>query len=84
MYDTHILLWSKLFFFFVFKIMAYINVYKTVRILACKSSNATSSTRGTELVVGAEKVDSDTEFVILASTGVWEVIRQQSFIILHL
>ncbi|KAF3456754.1 hypothetical protein FNV43_RR01408 [Rhamnella rubrinervis] len=49
----------------------------SVRILARKSSNATSSSRGTELVVGAERVDSDTEFVILASTGIWEVMKNQ-------
>lgn len=26
-----------------------------------------------EIVVGDERIDSDTEFVILASTGIWEV-----------
>ncbi|GFP83377.1 putative protein phosphatase 2c-like protein 44 [Phtheirospermum japonicum] len=30
-----------------------------------------------ELVVGSERIDSETEFVILASTGVWEVMRYQ-------
>ncbi|KAL6532431.1 hypothetical protein OROGR_014401 [Orobanche gracilis] len=33
--------------------------------------------KSSELVVGSEKRDMDTEFVILASTGVWEVMRQQ-------
>ena len=29
--------------------------------------------KGPELLVGAETIDSPTEFVILASTGIWEV-----------
>ncbi|KAL6522762.1 hypothetical protein OROHE_016609 [Orobanche hederae] len=33
--------------------------------------------KSSELVVGSEKRDTETEFVILASTGVWEVMRQQ-------
>ena len=32
---------------------------------------------GSELLVGAERVDSDTEFVILASIGIWEVLKQE-------
>ncbi|XP_015087593.1 putative protein phosphatase 2C-like protein 44 [Solanum pennellii] len=30
-----------------------------------------------ELVVGSERIDRDTEFVILASPGVWEAMKQQ-------
>ncbi|KAL3648767.1 hypothetical protein CASFOL_005170 [Castilleja foliolosa] len=33
--------------------------------------------KSSELVVGYERIDSDTEFVILASTGVWEVMKYQ-------
>lgn len=48
----------------------------TVRILACDSGNyetGTKHSKGSELAVGAEKIDSDTEFVLIASTGIWEV-----------
>lgn len=38
-------------------------------------TNSTTSSKSSELVVGSERVDSETEFVILASTGVWEVIK---------
>lgn len=50
----------------------------TVRILACDSGNyvkGTKHSKGSELAVGAEKIDSDTEFVVIASTGIWEVRR---------
>ncbi|KAL3626443.1 hypothetical protein CASFOL_029992 [Castilleja foliolosa] len=33
--------------------------------------------KSSNLVVGSERIDSDTEFVILASNGVWEVMRYQ-------
>jgi len=33
----------------------------------------TQQSKGSDLVVGAERIDSSTEFVILASTGIWEV-----------
>ncbi|KAJ0034986.1 hypothetical protein Pint_25093 [Pistacia integerrima] len=33
--------------------------------------------KGTELSVKAEKIDSDTEFVLIASTGIWEVMKNQ-------
>lgn len=38
---------------------------------------STMSSKSSEVGVGSERIDSDTEFVILASTGVWEVMRQQ-------
>ncbi|KAJ6911272.1 phosphatase 2C-like protein 44 [Populus alba x Populus x berolinensis] len=45
------------------------------RMLSWKSSDAASTKKseGSELAVGAERIDSDTEFVIIASTGIWEV-----------
>ncbi|KAH9764308.1 putative protein phosphatase 2C-like protein 44 [Citrus sinensis] len=52
----------------------------TVRILACDSGNyatGTKHSKGSELAVGAEKIDSDTEFVLIASTGIWEVMKNQ-------
>ncbi|XP_028785572.1 putative protein phosphatase 2C-like protein 44 [Neltuma alba] len=33
--------------------------------------------RSSELVVRAEKIDSDTEFLILASNGIWDVMKNQ-------
>ncbi|XP_044487156.1 putative protein phosphatase 2C-like protein 44 [Mangifera indica] len=50
-----------------------------VRILACKAGNAVAvkQSRGAEISVGAEKMDSDTEFVIIASIGIWEVMKNQ-------
>ncbi|XP_047313110.1 putative protein phosphatase 2C-like protein 44 [Impatiens glandulifera] len=51
-----------------------------VRILAFDSSrNTTSERRATksEVVVGEERIDSRTEFVILASQGIWEVMKNQ-------
>ncbi|XWS13873.1 hypothetical protein CRYUN_Cryun36dG0076200 [Craigia yunnanensis] len=33
--------------------------------------------KSSELLVGAEKVDAETEFVIIASTGIWEVMKNQ-------
>ncbi|KAJ1398940.1 PPM-type phosphatase domain [Sesbania bispinosa] len=37
----------------------------------------TRHSRGSELVVRGERVDSDTEFFILASNGIWEVMKNQ-------
>ncbi|XP_022748997.1 putative protein phosphatase 2C-like protein 44 [Durio zibethinus] len=50
-----------------------------VRILVCDSSNAAAirHPKSSEFVVGAEKVDGDTEFIIIASTGIWEVMKNQ-------
>ncbi|CAA2980583.1 phosphatase 2C 44 [Olea europaea subsp. europaea] len=39
----------------------------------CVSSGGTRNSKSSELVVGSEGIDSETEFLILASTGVWEV-----------
>ncbi|KAL5848837.1 hypothetical protein ACOSQ4_006850 [Xanthoceras sorbifolium] len=49
------------------------------RILACDSGNAGTKQyhRGSELAVGTEKIDSNTEFVLIASTGIWEVMKNQ-------
>ncbi|XP_057428340.1 putative protein phosphatase 2C-like protein 44 [Lotus japonicus] len=33
--------------------------------------------RGPELVIRGESIDSDTEFLILASSGIWEVMKNQ-------
>ncbi|GLT71418.1 hypothetical protein SLA2020_434370 [Shorea laevis] len=38
---------------------------------------STKQSKGSDLVVGAERIDSSTEFVILASTGIWEVMNNQ-------
>ncbi|KAL0414293.1 UNVERIFIED_CONTAM: putative protein phosphatase 2C-like protein 44 [Sesamum radiatum] len=42
-----------------------------------RTTSGTKTSKGSELVVGSERIDSETEFVILASTGVWEVMRHQ-------
>lgn len=46
--------------------------------LASESGNAkgTKHSKGSELVVGGDWIDSDTEFLILASNGIWEVSPQ--------
>ncbi|KAF7807098.1 phosphatase 2C-like protein 44 [Senna tora] len=49
----------------------------SVRILACDSGAATRHSKSSELVVAAERIDSDTEFLILASHGIWEVMKNQ-------
>ncbi|XP_059632338.1 putative protein phosphatase 2C-like protein 44 [Cornus florida] len=50
-----------------------------VRILACDPGNAMNAkpSKSLELLVGTEKIDTDTEFVILASSGIWEVMKHQ-------
>ncbi|KAG6757340.1 hypothetical protein POTOM_037648 [Populus tomentosa] len=50
------------------------------RILSWKSSNAASTKQssGSELLVGVERIDSDTEFVIIGSTGIWEAMNNQA------
>ncbi|KAK6161265.1 hypothetical protein DH2020_004646 [Rehmannia glutinosa] len=40
-------------------------------------SSTKSLKKSSKLVIGSEIIDSETEFVILASTGVWEVMRHQ-------
>ncbi|KAF1896334.1 hypothetical protein Lal_00043284 [Lupinus albus] len=42
-----------------------------------KLFSGTKHSKGTELVVGSERIDSDTEFLILASNGIWEVMKNQ-------
>lgn len=41
----------------------------------CDTGNAASNkqSKSSDLVVGAEKIENNTEFVILASSGIWEV-----------
>jgi len=43
--------------------------------IACESGSTTGTkqSKGSELVVGGDRIDSDTEFLILASNGIWEV-----------
>ncbi|KAI8566503.1 hypothetical protein RHMOL_Rhmol02G0045700 [Rhododendron molle] len=53
-----------------------------VRILMHESGAAVGTDKANpkcsaEIVVGDESIDSDTEFVILASTGIWEVMKHQ-------
>ncbi|EOY06086.1 Phosphatase 2C family protein, putative [Theobroma cacao] len=50
-----------------------------VRMLVCDSTNAAAIRHGksSELLVGAEKVDAETEFIIIASNGIWEVMKNQ-------
>lgn len=59
----------------------FLRCLKTVRMLACHAGNTAKSmqSRGSEILVGAERVDSDTEFLILASTGIWEVTNKMHF-----
>jgi len=44
-------------------------------VLACQSGNAAGAklSRGSDVVVRSEVLDSGTEFLILASNGIWEV-----------
>ncbi|KAK7279258.1 hypothetical protein RJT34_24305 [Clitoria ternatea] len=51
----------------------------SVRMMACESGNTrgTKHSKGSELVVGGHRIDSDTEFLILASNGIWEVMKNQ-------
>lgn len=46
-----------------------------LHVTACESGNATGTkaSKASELVVGSYWIDSSTEFVILASNGIWEV-----------
>ncbi|KAK7393712.1 hypothetical protein VNO78_22276 [Psophocarpus tetragonolobus] len=51
----------------------------SVRMIACESGNAKGAkhSKGSEFVVGGDRIDSDTEFLILASNGIWEVMKNQ-------
>ncbi|XP_030507346.2 putative protein phosphatase 2C-like protein 44 [Cannabis sativa] len=51
--------------------------FLSVRMLSCHSGNNTMQSKSSEVLVGVERVDSDTEFVILASTGIWEAMKPQ-------
>ncbi|GAB2265943.1 hypothetical protein Dimus_000976 [Dionaea muscipula] len=50
-----------------------------VPIQACglAKDGSNRSSKGPELVVDGERVDSETEFIILSSNGVWEVMKNQ-------
>lgn len=58
--------------------------------IACESGNTkgTKHSKGSELVVGGDRIDSDTEFLILASNGIWEVIpriiRNFAFLVIRM
>ncbi|XP_019451969.1 PREDICTED: putative protein phosphatase 2C-like protein 44 isoform X1 [Lupinus angustifolius] len=39
--------------------------------------SGTKNSTGSELVVGVDRIDSDTDFLILASNGIWEVMKNQ-------
>ncbi|KAH1227066.1 putative protein phosphatase 2C-like protein 44 [Glycine max] len=41
------------------------------------NTKGTKHSKGSELVVGGDRIDSDTEFLILASNGIWEVMKNQ-------
>lgn len=56
----------------VFIILGGLHVPKIHKIV-CDTTSA-KNRQSSEVIVGSERVDSETEFVILASTGVWEVI----------
>ncbi|XP_017414087.1 putative protein phosphatase 2C-like protein 44 isoform X4 [Vigna angularis] len=51
----------------------------SVRMISCESGNTTGTkhSKGSELVVGGDRIDCDTEFLILASNGIWEVMKNQ-------
>ncbi|XP_022640726.1 putative protein phosphatase 2C-like protein 44 isoform X1 [Vigna radiata var. radiata] len=50
----------------------------SVRMIACESGNTTGTkhSKGSELVVGGDRIDCDTEFLILASNGIWEQVMK--------
>lgn len=51
--------------------------------MKCASVNGEDNPRkSSRLVVAAQKVEADTEFIILASDGVWEVMRNQEAVAL--
>ncbi|XP_054820247.1 putative protein phosphatase 2C-like protein 44 [Prosopis cineraria] len=47
--------------------------------MTCESSDAGDrrQSRSSELAVRAERIDSDTEFLILATNGIWDVMKNQ-------
>ncbi|XP_059448711.1 putative protein phosphatase 2C-like protein 44 [Corylus avellana] len=54
-----------------------VSVRKYLGKIACNKQS-----KGPEILVGAEIIDSPTEFVILASTGIWEVMNDQEAVLL--
>ncbi|CAN1279278.1 Putative protein phosphatase 2C-like protein 44 [Linum perenne] len=42
-----------------------------------KSASGVKQGQGSEFMIKVEKIDSDTEFVIIASNGIWEVMKKQ-------
>ncbi|KAJ4968074.1 hypothetical protein NE237_014775 [Protea cynaroides] len=48
-----------------------------VCIIGCETSDTGNKPSTSEPVVRAEKIDSDAEFLILASNGIWEVMNNQ-------
>ncbi|XP_061361295.1 putative protein phosphatase 2C-like protein 44 [Gastrolobium bilobum] len=46
------------------------------RLFSAKKTGIKHS-KGSELVLGGDRIDSDTEFLILASKGIWEVMKNQ-------
>ncbi|CAK9165750.1 unnamed protein product [Ilex paraguariensis] len=50
-----------------------------VRLLGWDSGGAarTKPTKNSQLLVGSQRIDADTEFLILASSGIWEVMKHQ-------
>ncbi|KAL5139104.1 putative protein phosphatase 2C-like protein 44 [Glycine soja] len=85
--ETKYMLYHSLFLFIskwhIFLIHTSHNVYYTCAhngpMLACQSGNAAGAkhSRGSDLSVRSERIDSDTEFLILASNGIWEVMKNQ-------
>ena len=85
------MLYHSLFLFIskwhIFLIHTSHNVYYTCAhngpMLACQSGNAAGAkhSRGSDLSVRSERIDSDTEFLILASNGIWEVSCNMNYYI---
>ncbi|KAJ8547219.1 hypothetical protein K7X08_010805 [Anisodus acutangulus] len=55
----------------------FVSVVRRIASDSGKGAGADKPSKSSELVVGSEKIDRDTEFVILASPGIWEVMKQQ-------
>ncbi|KAF8014369.1 hypothetical protein BT93_H0263 [Corymbia citriodora subsp. variegata] len=43
----------------------------------CSREDASNQSNGFKLTIGIEKIDTNTEFIILASSGIWEVMNIQ-------
>nr|XP_016504081.1 PREDICTED: putative protein phosphatase 2C-like protein 44 [Nicotiana tabacum] len=66
--------WSHKFFPVVVKRLPKI---RSTALDSGKGAAANKPSKSSELVVGSERIDRDIEFVILASPGIWEVMKQQ-------